>query len=143
MNKLDALEAVVRRVRLSMEADIVAGALTATEIIRDSGLVPDWMPGNYAVGDVRNHNEQTWRCCQAHDSTVTTDWEPGAVASLWAPYHSDDPRYARPYVAPTGAHDAYHEGEYMTLDGMTYKCLADGTVHDPTAYPAAWESVNE
>ena len=138
----DALEAVVRRARLALAEDIKADKLTATEIIRDSGLVPEWTPGAYAVGDVRNHGVQTWRCAQAHDSTASPDWSPGAVAALWAPYHAADPRYARPWIAPTGAQDAYQTGECMVwTDGQVYRCLQDAVVHDPGVLPVAWEVV--
>lgn len=138
----DALEAVIRRVRLSMEQDIRADRLVADEIIRDCGLVPDWSPGTYEAGEVRNHDGQTWRCCQAHDSTENDAWSPGAAAALWAPYHATDPRYARPFLPPTGSHDAYRKGEVMVwTDGKTYRSTMDANVYDPEGYPQGWEAI--
>lgn len=136
------LESAIRLNRILMGASIKAGNLTPTQIIACDGLVEDWTPGNYAVDDVRNYNGQTWRCCQAHDSTSSPDWAPGAVAALWAPYHASEAAYARPWTAPTGAHDAYQSGEVMVwTDGATYQCKQDATVHDPDTLPTAWELI--
>lgn len=46
------------------------------------------------------------------------------------------------YVQPTGAHDAYHNGDKITYNGQHYTCIApDGTacVWDPDTYPAYWQ----
>lgn len=45
------------------------------------------------------------------------------------------------YVAPTGAHDAYYNGDKVTFNGERYTCIAPvGTacVWDPDTYPAYW-----
>lgn len=49
-----------------------------------------------------------------------------------------------PYVQPTGAHDAYHNGDKVTWNGERYVCTApDGVacVWDPGTYPAYWRAV--
>ena len=136
----NGLESAIRLNRILMQQTLQAGKLTPTQIIACDGLVEEWAPGTYKVGDVRNYAGQTWRCCQDHDSTQTTDWTPAAAPSLWAVYHAADPAHARPWVAPTGAHDAYQAGEVMVwTDGKTYLCKQDSTVHDPATLPAAWE----
>lgn len=46
------------------------------------------------------------------------------------------------YIQPTGAHDAYHNGDKVTWNGKHYVCIApDGTacVWNPDAYPAYWQ----
>lgn len=46
------------------------------------------------------------------------------------------------YVQPTGAHDAYHNGDKITYKGKRYRCIApDGVavVWAPDVYPAYWE----
>lgn len=137
------LESAIRLNKILMGASIKADALTPTQIIACDGLVDDWTPGSYAVGDVRNYAGQTWRCCQAHDSTSSPEWAPGAEAALWAPYHASKAAYARPWVAPSGAHDAYQSGEVMLwTDGAIYRCKQDAVVHDPGALPSAWECVS-
>ena len=46
------------------------------------------------------------------------------------------------YVAPTGAHDAYHNGDKITYKGKKYRCIAPegvAVVWAPDVYPAYWE----
>lgn len=107
------LESAIRLNRILMLQTLQAGKLTPTQIIACDGLLEEWAPGTYKVGDVRNFAGQTWQCCQDHDSTETPDWTPTAAPALWAAYHAADPAHARPWVAPTGAHDAYQAGEVM------------------------------
>lgn len=48
------------------------------------------------------------------------------------------------YKAPTGAHDAYYNGDKVTFNGQHYVCIAPeetACVWDPTTYPAYWELV--
>lgn len=47
------------------------------------------------------------------------------------------------YKAPTGAHDAYYNGDKVTWNGKHYICIApDGTacVWSPDVYPAYWQA---
>ena len=134
-----ALAAMARRA--AEEARAAAPTAAADDVIADTALLQEWEPGAYAVGDVRVHGGQPWRCCQAHDGTAQGDaWAPGAAPALWAPYHATSAKWALPYVQPTGAHDAYQAGEYMRwADGLIYRCKVDATVHGPVALPSAWE----
>ena len=83
-----------------------------------------------------------WECIQAYDNAVYPDIVPGGAAwgTFHRPLHATSPDTARPWVQPTGAHDIYKAGEYMTLDGVLYKCLQD-TAYSPAEYAAAWEAV--
>ena len=50
------------------------------------------------------------------------------------------------YVQPTGAHDAYHNGDKVTFNGVRYVCIAPegiAVVWDPATYPAYWQEVTE
>jgi len=47
------------------------------------------------------------------------------------------------YVQPTGAHDAYNEGDKITYNGKKYVCKMNGCVWTPDAYPQGWEEVIE
>lgn len=135
------LESALRLNKILFDA-LSEDTLTPTNIIACDGLVEDWAPGNYALNDIRNHGGQTWRCCQAHDSTSNPSWEPGTVPALWTPLHAASPQYARPYVAPSGAHDAYQTNECVIwTDGSIYRATEDNVVHDPGIRPEAWEKV--
>lgn len=47
------------------------------------------------------------------------------------------------YVQPTGAHDAYHNGDKVTYNGTKYTCIAPegvACVWNPDTYPAYWQA---
>lgn len=144
MDIIKTLESVVRLGRILMEKSLAEDKLTATEIIACDGLVMPWSPGKYAVGDVRTEAGQTWKCVQAHDSSATPDWTPTATRALWVPYHTKDPKQARPWVAPTMAQDAYYTDEVMLwTNGHVMRAKQDAVVHDPGVLPGAWEDLGE
>lgn len=48
------------------------------------------------------------------------------------------------YVKPTGAHDAYHNGDKVTYNGKHYLCIAPegaAVVWSPDVYPSYWQEV--
>lgn len=47
------------------------------------------------------------------------------------------------YVQPTGAHDAYNEGDKITFEGEKYTCKMNGCVWSPKDYPDGWEKVSD
>lgn len=129
----------LRSLRRQIDA-VIATASDTPAVINaiPSGIRP-WKPGPQAVGDVRAYEGVPYKCVQAHDSSANPNWTPAAYAAGWAQYHGTSPDTARPYAAPTGAHDAYMAGEYMVwTDGQMYKCVQDGTVYGPDALAAAW-----
>ena len=51
---------------------------------------------------------------------------------------------AAEFVQPTGAHDAYYEGDLVLFEGQTYRCIAPegvACVWSPSVYPDYWEKV--
>ena len=107
-----------------------------------SALYPKWVEGQHAAGELYTARGQVWECIQAYDNAVYPDIVPGNAAwgTFHRPLHATSPDTARPWVQPTGAHDIYKAGEYMTLDGVLWKCLQD-TAYSPAEYAAAWEAV--
>lgn len=106
-----------------------------------SGLFEDWTEGKYEVGDIRNANNQTWECFQAHDNSIYPDIKPDNPSwyTFWKPLHGTTPQTARKWVAPQGSHDIYKVGEYMWFtDYKLYKCIQQ-TNFSPTDYPMGWE----
>ena len=43
------------------------------------------------------------------------------------------------WVQPTGAHNAYSNGDKITYNGKHYISTIDGNVWSPDAYPAGWQ----
>ena len=75
-----ALAAMARRA--ARETRAAAPTDPEDDVIADTALLIPWEPGNYAVGNVRVHAGQPWRCCQAHDSTGNDAWTPGATPAV-------------------------------------------------------------
>lgn len=110
------------------------------EINENPAAIRPWKPGVYVIGDVRMYEDIPHKCVQAHDSTLNEAWTP-AVASLWMQYHGTSKETARPWIAPTGAHDAYQSGEFAIYNGSIYECMMDGNVFSPDTHPAGWKKV--
>ena len=99
-----------------------------------------WTPGAYAVSDVVRYNNIPYKCVQTHDSTNNSEWTPSSTPALWMEYHGTSKETARNWIAPTGAHDMYKQGEWMIFtDGKYYECLND-TAYSPTDYSSAWRA---
>ena len=127
--------------RAAMDAAVEAAREDTAVINRMAALARLWMPGTYAVGDVRVYGGVPYRCVQPHDSSANPGWTPDATPALWMQYHGTTPETARPWVAPAGAHDVYRAGEYMIYtDGQMYKCLQN-TNFSPVEYARAWEVI--
>lgn len=125
-------------IRAAMDASVLQAAQSTSQLNKVVEFVRTWHPGSYAVGDVRSWQGAPYKCVQAHDSTDNEGWTPEATPALWMQYHGTSRETARPWVAPTGAHDQYLAGEWMIYtDGETYECLSN-TVYTPDVYPAAW-----
>ena len=138
----NALAAALRRIK--REAIAAAPTAAPDDVIADAALLQPWVPGNYTTGDVRVQDGYPYKCCQAHDSSNNPDWDPVTQRALWVPYHAKTAKWALPYVAPSGAHDAYQTGEYMIwADAQTYLCNTDNTVWGPDVLPDAWEVVQD
>lgn len=134
------LENYLKKIRAALDKHVINISSDTKEINEYAEILRKWTPGNYVVGDVRVYDGIPYKCIQAHDSTGNETWNP-SVASLWMQYHGTSVGSARPWVAPTGAHDMYLAGEYMIwTDGSTYKCLSN-TNFSPADYPSAWERI--
>lgn len=73
--------------------------------------------------------EALWKCVRAlQDAVAALSQQPEVPPEeLWPEF-----------VQPTGAHDAYHEGDQVTHNGKRYVCRIDNCVWAPDVYPAGW-----
>lgn len=136
MTKLYAIGKLAAR-----QARAEAPSAAANDVIDMVPLLKPWREGEKTVGMVEVYEGIPYKCVQAHNSTGNPLWNPKDAPSLWANYHATDAAHALPYVQPTGAHDAYQTGEYMVWNDTVYRCVVDGTVHDPGTLPGSWEAV--
>lgn len=139
MNKWQMAEQFFRAVQL------FAVSLSEEQALEVATMFDPWKPdtayaggayvtyGTNAVGD-----PQLYKVVQAH--TSQTDWTPDVTPSLFSAIGLDDAGYPV-WSQPTGAHDAYNTGDIVSYNGTLYRCLTDGNVYSPDAYPAGWEEV--
>lgn len=70
-----------------------------------------------------------------------------ALEEAYVPADPEAPTDEWPaYVPPTGAHDAYHNGDKVTYNGVRYICSApEGVVvvWSPDVYPDYWQEATE
>lgn len=116
-------------------------SVTNAEIVRAAIGFPYYKQDKaYAVGDICRDpdTEQPKKCAIAYDGSEQPEWTI-KVGTIWYPYHGIDRFTAYPWEAPTGAHDIYKAGEWMTYtDGKVYKALSD-TAYSPDDLSTSWE----
>lgn len=137
----EAQRAQLFKMRQSFDTLVMIIKDSPAEINDNMVAIRYWHPGVYGIGDVRMFDNIPYKCIQTHSSADNPDWTPASTPALWIQYHGTTPDTARPYIAPTGAHNIYKKDEYMIYtDGNLYKCLTD-TSFSPTDYAQAWEIV--
>lgn len=132
------------QIRAALDSFIGKIVDAPAEINANMAAIRPWKPRVYEANkDVRMYDGVPYKCVQSHDSTVNDDWNPAVTPALWMQYHGTTAETARPWIAPTGAHDMYKQGEYMIwTDGALYRC-EDDTVFSPGDYAQAWTKITQ
>lgn len=132
------------QIRAALDSFVGRIADAPAEINANMAAIRPWKPGVFeADKDVRMYEGIPYKCVQGHDSTANPGWNPADTPALWMQYHGTTPETARPWVAPTGAHDMYKQGEYMIwTDGAVYRCESD-TAFSPGDYAQAWTKITQ
>lgn len=94
-------------------------------------VVQEWRPGeDVKIGNLRRYNDITYVVIQAH--TTQEDWPPDTVPALFLGRPEPNPGETYPpWVQPTGAHDAYKEGDKVTHNGLNWESAQDNNVWEP------------
>lgn len=100
-------------------------------------LFEDWQAGvSYTVGDRRQYDGLLYKCVQSHTSQI--NWEPPNVPALWTRTSTEEwPEW----IQPTGAQDAYNQGDKVTHNGQHWISDIDANVWEPGVY--GWTLVVE
>lgn len=102
----------------------------------------DWfqrLGEDVVAGDEVTHLGVTYEVLQSH--TLQACWVPGQVPALYKA--KADPGEEWPeFVQPTGAHDAYRQGDKVTFEGEHYISLIDNNVWSPKDYPQGWQKAD-
>lgn len=96
-------------------------------------LYPAWKTGTaYAVNERIRYGETLYRCVQAH--TSKDNWTPDITPALWTVVSLDE---FPEWVQPTGAQDAYNNGDKVSHNDKHWISTADNNVWEPGVY--GWE----
>lgn len=127
-----------------------APELDGTALIDEENKIPvfdgskdysSWKAGS-PVRELVDGEWQVFTLITPHNASSYPGSTPSNTPALWSIRHTKDPKRAKPWLAPNGAHDAYQTGEYMIwTDGQTYRCTTDNTVWGPDTLPSAWTVV--
>lgn len=105
-------------------------ALPDEEAEKVPSLFPEWKPNiDEAVGARRYYGEKLYKCIQPHKTQV--GWEPDKTPALWTIVSTEEwPEWRQ----PTGAQDAYAQGDKCSHNGSHWVSLVDGNVWEPGEY---------
>lgn len=116
--------------------DLVTPLLTDEQAETVPNAYPEWASDvSYKVGDRRRYDNRLYRCVQAHTSQA--GWEPPNVPALWVRTSHDGE--IPEWVQPTGAHDAYAQGDKVKHVGKVWESDIDANVYEPGVY--GWTEV--
>lgn len=122
-----------------------AATLTGEQAMEVVAVFDPWQAGkSYAVDNYVTYglngvgDPQLYKVAQNH--TSQSDWTPDTVPALYTPVGLDESGYPV-WSQPTGAHDAYNNGDIVNYNGTLYQSTMDGNTYAPDVYPAGWEEV--
>lgn len=117
-------------------------SLSDEQAMEIASVLPAWQIGKaYNVGDRFTYGEngvgdpQIYKVVQAH--TAAAEWTPDATSSLYATVGVTPAGYDK-WSQPTGAHDAYNNGDIVDYNGTLYISTVDGNIYAPGVVPGQW-----
>ena len=118
-----------------------AASLPDEDAVDAVELFPLWQTDTAYALDVRvRFDDKLYRCVQAHTSQA--DWTPDKERSLYTPIGLDDSGYPI-WAQPTGAHDAYDEGDIVNYNGTLYISKINGNTTVPGTDDRWWKEYTE
>lgn len=121
------------------EKEKLINSLGDTEAYSIRLLYDEWTVGtNYKQNYKVKYNNKLYRCLLDH--TSQSDWTPDVAVSLWVEISNPNEEYPE-WKQPTGAHDAYKNGDKVSYGGNKYISTVDNNVWTPTEY--GWELVEK
>lgn len=113
-----------------------ASYLTDEDALQSVELFQLWeIDKAYAVGDRVQHRSILYRCVQAHTSQQL--WTPDITPALWVVVSVDEwPEW----VQPSGAHDAYNNGDKVSHNEKHWISNMDANIYEPGVY--GWGEVS-
>lgn len=125
--------------RFRAAVDFAAALMDDKQADEHIDIFRPWAVGvSYAIDDRRQYDGTLYKCIQAHTSQA--DWTPDATPALWV--RCADPAEEWPeWVQPTGAHDAYGQGDKVSHNGKHWVSDVAANVWEPGVY--GWTEAQE
>lgn len=117
--------------------DVATGLFKAVGVAEDGTRKwsqPCGVSDAYMAGDIVDYNGVKY--ISDMDYNV---WEPTIYG--WSKCQSNVADDVKDFVQPTGAHDAYSEGDKVRYNGSIYESLINGNVYAPDVYTNGWRKV--
>ena len=120
----DQLLKMRRNIHLAVEA------LCDEDAVETPELFERWKPDNiYNLGDRVCYIDKLYKCVQGHASQA--EWTPDITPALWTLISIEEwPEW----VQPTGAQDAYNEGDKVSHNDKHWISETDANVWEPGVY---------
>lgn len=135
MDKLQKAE------QLRKALQMFAQTLTDDEAMEIATVYPTWEVDTTYKGDIyltygvnSVGDPQLYKTVKKHTSQA--DWTPDNVPSLYTPIGLNDDGYPI-WSQPSGAHDAYGEGDIVEYNGKLYISIVEANTWQPGVY--GWE----
>lgn len=105
-------------------------ALCDEDAVETPELFERWKPDNiYNLGDRVCYIDKLYKCVQGHTSQA--NWTPDITPALWTLVSVEEwPEW----VQPTGAQDAYNEGDKVSHNDKHWVSETDANVWEPGVY---------
>ena len=79
---------------------------------------------------------------QAHTPAHNPGSRPVDLPAIYSRKNTQDPKKAKPWMAPNGTSGVYIKGDCAIDNGHVWRSIFDGeNVWQPTSYPAGWEDL--
>ena len=130
MNKVELIEAIKR----------MANTADDTTAYEAQEFYPVWTPtiGQKWLKDQRvRYNGKFYKCNQDH-TVDDPSWTPSATPALWSEISIEE---WGDWIQPTGAHNAYMQGDKCTHNGKKWISDINNNVWEPGVY--GWKEVTE
>ena len=123
-----------RAIQLRQIVEVASAFLDDANALIAPELFAYWRPNvDYAVGDRRRDRATNllYKCVQAH--TSQSDWNPAAAPALWAQVAEPGEEWPE-WIQPTGAQDAYANGDKVSHNEKHWVSGYDNNVWEPGVY---------
>ena len=148
---MTAKERVLTRERARGRADALdlasrASGLDGTAIIAEEDHIPAWSETAVYTADMVGwpvqDNGQVYTLLMAHTPANNPGSHPVDLPAIYSRKNTQDPKRAKPWLAPNGRSGVYIKGDCAVDSGHVWRSTFDGeNVWQPAAYPAAWEDL--